>query len=117
MTEMHPMRRKFEQLLKRQGGLYTFDDVMDHISRGLLQSFSDGNTWVITQVHTFPQKKVVDIAFIVGDVAAAVKLQPEIEEFAKSIGASALTASGREGWWGVHTPGWRKLSVNYVREL
>jgi hypothetical protein len=111
------MRRKFEKLLKRQGDLYTFDDVLDHISRGLMQSFSDGNTWVITQVHTFPRRKVVDIAFVLGDFDACVKLQDEIVEFAKGIGADMLMGCGRRGWDKMKTPGWRAVSVNFMRDL
>lgn len=112
------MKERFEQMLEDAGGLYTFDDIMDAINKGTMQSFSDGHSWVITQVHEFPRKKVVEIAYGIGDAENMLgPLQDEIAAFAKSIGAELLIATGRLGWNKVAGEEWKLLSANYVRKI
>lgn len=112
------MKEEFEKLLEETGGLYTFDDIMERIRDGRMQSFSDGHSWVITQVHEFPRKKVVEISYGIGDLQPMLgELQDKIVEFAKSIGAEALIATGRLGWNKKAGEDWKMLSANYVRNL
>lgn len=111
------MMQKLERVLKRQGGFYTFNDIMDCIAAGTMQSFADGDTWVVTQVHEFPRKKVLDIAFVIGDVDALHRLEPVLEEFAREIGAEMMMATGRLGWEKKYFPGWRRVSTNFVRDV
>ena len=114
---MRDYRAEFDKLLEDAGGFYTFDDIMDCIQQGFMQSFATNNSWVITQVHTFPRKKVVEIAYILGDKDEVTQMQQEIEEFARGIDAEMLIATGRDGWDRIKTSGWRKVSVNYVRTV
>ena len=115
---MRDFRAEFDQMLIDHGGLYTFDDIMERINDGRMQSFSDGESWIITQVHTFPQKKVVEIAYGIGDLAALLdRVQPEVVEFARSVGAEALIATGRLGWSRTAGPEWKLLSANFIRNL
>lgn len=111
------MMEQFEKLLKRQGGLYTFGDVMECIDRGTMQSFAEGDTWVITQVHQFPRKKVVEIAYVIGDTDHLKKIEQQIIQWAEEIGASMLIATGRPGWDRKHFPGWTRVSSNFTREI
>lgn len=112
------MRERFEKMLEDAGGLYTFEDILDCINSGTMQSFSDGNSWIVTQVHEFPRKKVVEIAYGIGDGEVLLgPLQKEIENFARSIGAEALIATGRFGWDKVAGEEWKRLSANYIRIL
>lgn len=112
--ELHSAATK---VLSDMGGLYTVNDILAAIELNKMQSFSDGYTWVVTQVHDFPQKKVVEIVLVVGDYYGAVAIQTRVEQFARQIGASFLIASGRRGWGKAATDGWKTLSVNYMREL
>lgn len=112
------MRERFDKMLEDAGGLYTFDDIMEAIEKGTMQSFSDGHSWVITQVHEFPRKKVVEIAYGIGEAENMLgPLQDEIVEFAKSIGAELLIATGRIGWNKLAGDDWKMLSANFVRKL
>jgi len=111
------MLKKMERALKHGGELYTLNDIEDAIRTGKMQSHVKGNTWIITEVHDFPRKRVVNILFVVGELEEAMAAELEIEEWAKSIGADGLTAIGREGWWKFHTLGWKELGTYYSKDL
>jgi hypothetical protein len=111
------MRKKMERVLRRGGDLYTFDDIMQAIEEHRMQSFVNGNTWIITQIHAFPRRKVLEIAFVVGYIEEAVKALPRIYGFAKAVGATRVTGFGRDGWWEFAQPGWKKLGAMYSKEL
>lgn len=111
------MMEKLERMLKKTGGFYTVGDILSLIEEGRMQSFSDGHTWVVTQVHEFPQRKVVDIVFVVGDLRGAADLESKVDEFAKSVGATAITATGRMGWLKRSFAGWKPHSCNFIKEI
>ncbi len=112
------MMERFQELLDNNGGYYHVDDILENIKQGVMQSFTDGNSWVITQVHDFPRKRVVEIVYAIGDMEVLSKeLLEQVETFARSVSANDVIASGRPGWEKVMADGWDKLSVNYVRRL
>ncbi|QIG66097.1 acetyltransferase [Ochrobactrum phage vB_OspP_OH] len=111
------MMKETEKLLKEMGGLYKFSDIIMAIREGKMQSFSLGRTWVVTQVHEFPRRKVVDIVFVIGDMEDVAQIEPEVEAFAHRIGATLLMANGRLGWLKRHFEGWKAVSCNFVREI
>jgi hypothetical protein len=97
---------------------------MDYIADGKMQSFAFSDTWVITQVHDFPQRKSVDITFAVGDLDEVFNGLPIVYDWAKSIGADLVTSSGREGWRRFlgssnHEAfkGWRRIGSFYSKDL
>lgn len=102
-------------MLEEHGGLYTVEDILALIGEGKMQSFAKGDTWVVTQVHEFPRKKVLDIVFVVGDMEDLHELEPQLEEFRVKIGADFMSATGRLGWLRKHFKGWKPYSVNFVR--
>lgn len=114
---MKDHRAQLDELLVRQGGLYTFDDVLACIDRGTMQSFAKGDTWAVTQIHIFPRRKVVDMVFVLGDMNDVKDLESEVIAFAKEIGATLLMATGRLGWLKSHFDGWHPVSANFVKEL
>lgn len=111
------MMQRLERMLEKMGGFYTVDDILSLIKEGRMQSFSNGLTWVVTQVHEFPRRKVVDIVFLIGDLKGAKELEADIDEFAKSIGATAVIATGRMGWLNRAFAGWRPHSCNFIKDL
>ena len=107
----------FDALLAREGGLYTFADIMDAINRGEMQSFAHDDTWVITQVLTYPRRKVLNIAYVVGKIDEAYRLEPEIVAYAKSVGADMLQATARLGWKKRMSPGWSEYALCMRKEI
>ena len=109
---------RFQDLLDDHGGYYHVEDIMECIDTGRMQSFSDGHSWAITQVNTFPRKKVLEILYVIGEKEAlSGVVQEKIETFARSIDCTEISAAGRFGWDKVKTAGWEKQSVNYIRRL
>jgi hypothetical protein len=112
------MRKKFDRMLARSGGLYELNDIEQLINEGKMQSFVQGDTWIVTQVNEFPRRKVVEIVFVVGFVADAIQSLPQIYAFANEIGATLIMASNaRDGWWDYAQPGWMKLGSIYAKEV
>lgn len=101
---MITVQEKMERFLKLQGGLYSFEDIVELIKTGEMQSFCEGDTWVVTQVNNFPRKRVLSIVLAVGDIKDVKKLEPRVDEFAKEVGAELVMAFGRPGW-GKHMHG------------
>jgi hypothetical protein len=107
------------------GGLYEFDDILTEISRGNMQSFSNGESWVVTQVHKAPRKTAIEIFFAVGNMNEVLELEDEIIEFGRKLGATVLLASGRKGWlrrkmqtdvrW--RSCKWRTHSAVFMRDI
>jgi hypothetical protein len=106
-----------DELLERDGGLYSSRDILDAINTGDMQSFVDGNDWVVTQIINAPRKRVMQIVFVYGDMEGLFRLEPVITEFAMDHGCKLIGASARVGFEKHMTEGWTKSSVNYRKEL
>jgi hypothetical protein len=111
------MERKMHRLMRDGNHCYTLDDVMSQIDAGTMQSHTFDNTWVITQVHEFPQRKAVDLTFVVGHADEFLEGLPSLYDWTKSIGADLITGSGRDGWWSRRLPGWRRMGSLYSKDL
>jgi hypothetical protein len=111
------MKRKMARALAISGDLYDIHDIEAHLLEGKLQGHVEGDTWAITQVHDWPQKRAVNILYIIGSLSDTEQLEVKIEEWAKSIGATMLTAVGRESWWNRRTPGWKKVGTLYSKDI
>ena len=119
MVITHPgMKRKFDRMLEQCGGLYTIDDIEELIENGKMQSFVQGDTWIVTQVNEFPRRKVLEIVFVVGFISDAIQALPQMYAFADKIGATLIMASNaRDGWWTYAQPGWKRVGSIYAREM
>ena len=111
------MLRKMEKALRLGGNFYTLDDIQAGIMAGDLQGHVEGDTWAITQVQQYPQRKVVNVMFVVGSIPHAAKLEEKIGIWAKELGATLITATGRDGWWAHRTPGWKMMGALYSKDI
>ena len=111
------MRFKMDRALKIGGDTYTLDDIEAGLASGDMQGHVFEETWAITRVHDWSHKRSVDVICIVGDIQGALILEQIVCEWAKSIEADFITAIGRDGWWGFHTPGWQKAGTLYSKDL
>jgi len=114
-TMQRDFKKEMEDMLEKHGGLYTFDDILAAIESGRMQSFTDGETWVVTQVDEFPRKTVLSIVVVVGNLDALKKLEPSILKYADEVGADMVTATGRLGWLKHSFENWKAVSANFVR--
>ena len=90
--------KKLEKLLARMGGLYTVGDILERIGSGRMQSFTHGESWVVTQIGVFPQKRVLEIIAAVGDIDELRILHDKVLNFALEMEIPVIQAYGRLGW-------------------
>jgi len=111
------MAKKMQRALRIGGCLYTLDDIEAGLQSGELQGHVEGDTWAITQVHQWPQRKAVNVLFVIGSLENSLKLEEKVESWAKSKDATLLTAIGRGGWWMHRTPGWKMVGNLYSKGI
>jgi hypothetical protein len=116
----HPYHAKLARVLDRMGALYTVQDIMGAIAAGKMQSFTEGDSWAITQISLYPRQKVLEIMVAVGDLDELRVLHDRLLVFAAEIGAGVIQAYGRRGWFpDAERRGWKLKARNFVyqREL
>jgi hypothetical protein len=115
------MAAKMEKALKCAGNLFDLNDIKNALQTGHMQGHVVGESWAITQIHDWPQRRSVNILFVIGNKEDLPELHAQVEEWAKNVGADMMTAYGREGWeeyLGSDTgKGWRKSNIVYSKDL
>lgn len=114
---MHPLQAQIEETLEAFGGFYTFDDIVQCVKDGKMQGFVQGDSWAVTQVCEFPQKKALDIVFAVGRFEELEIIEADITGFAREHDIDIIFSNGRLGFDGKKLPGWKKVSAIYVKDL
>ena len=114
---IHPNLEKMNRILERLGGLYSFEDILTEVEDGKMQSFSEGDSMVVTKVVHYPRKIVLEIYAAVGTLDELRILQSTIDAFAREHSCEAVMASARSGWDGVKSPGWRMIYSTFMKDL
>jgi hypothetical protein len=108
MLNGEQMRARFQKALDLGGNAYTFEDIIARVNAGTMQSFHSDDAFVVTEVATFPRKRVLQLQFLAGELEPVLALQPQIEAFGREWGCASLSAYGRPGWQKVlPARGWR----------
>ena len=115
------MEAKVNRVLRDTGDLYNFDDIMKAIGTGDMQSFTQGETWIVTSVMVFPRKKMLSIELFVGFIKDWPAAMVQLEEFAREVGATRIIGRGRLGW-GKYAErykqyGWKRTGEMYAKDL
>ena len=76
----------------------TLEDIEDGIENGQFQLWPASESIMITEVVTYPQKRIMNLLFCGGDVEELLEMLPEFERFATYFGCSRLYGGGRKGW-------------------
>lgn len=114
---IHPYEQAIRRALEMEGGLYTFEDVLGLIFNSQMQSFSEGDSLIVTRVVDYPQKRVLEIVLLVGVAEEILRIEPRLAEFASDNRCTALLGYGRLGWEKFMGEGWRKVFAFYIKEL
>ena len=78
--------------------LYALEDLENGIENGQFQLWPASESIMITEVVTYPQKRIMNLLFCGGDVEELLAMLPEFERFATYFGCSRLYGGGRKGW-------------------
>lgn len=114
----HPYLDRIANILKEQGDFYSVEDLFAEVQDGRSQSFSEGDSIVITSIRVFPKRKALEIRLAVGKLEEIYAMQPRIVSFAREQGCDRMLAAvGRDGWEIAATPGWKKAAMLWVRDI
>lgn len=118
MNVHEAMRTKMNRALKFMENYYDLDDIENALHQGKMQGHVVGNTWGITQINDYPQKRTVSILYVIGDMVEIAALEKMIEDWSRGIGASMITTVGRDGWVDIARDlGWRRVGTLYAKDL
>lgn len=102
------------------GGLYSLQDILARIAEGRMQSWVEGDSWVITQISVFPRARVLEIVIALGKLDEVLRIHERLIDFAKEIDVGVIQAYGRKGWLPfARERGWKvkARSFVYAKEL
>lgn len=80
------------------GSGWTFDEIMDGVSRGDFHLFRHPEGCMVAEFITSPRHKVLHVFAAGGSLKAMDDLLPVVENFARASGCDAGGATGRRGW-------------------
>ena len=107
-----------DSALSYSNGTHDIDDVWAGIEEGRFQLWAGKNSAVVTEIYLYPKKNVFHIFLAGGDLAELLEMWDSIEIYAKVIGCSAVSVSGRKGWAKVlESRGAKHLCTTVVKEL
>jgi hypothetical protein len=107
-----------EDALKYSNGTYSTNDVFYAIIEDSMQLWSGDQGCIVTQIVTYPQKKVLYIFLAGGKMEQLFDLESEITSWAIKQGCQATEFSGRKGWLKPLTKkGWHHTSVTMIKEI
>lgn len=87
-----------ENALDFAHGTFDITNVFEDIMNGHAQFWPGEKSAVVTQIVTYPKKKVLHYFLAGGDIEELKSMEPGIIEWAKSQGCEAVTLTGRPGW-------------------
>lgn len=90
--------QRLESALEYGGGTHSVEDVWQSIRAGTMQIWPADNSVVVTEIVTYPQKRVLHIFLAAGVLAELRDMEPSVEQFARLNGCDGVTIAGRAGW-------------------
>lgn len=84
--------------LNYSGGTHHLDDIREAVRAGEAQLWPGHRAAVVTEVITYPRKRVCNFFLAGGDLDELLRMLPVIEQWARDMGCAGMTIQGRPGW-------------------
>lgn len=97
-NEIERCRKWIEDALEYSGGTHDFEDVVDGIRAGTMQLWPAPKGCVVTEIVSYPKKKVIHIFLAGGELDQILDMYDDVSEFGRSNGCVKMTLAGRRGW-------------------
>lgn len=111
------LQRRLVKALRLAGDTHSISDIQNDVATGKLQCFSEGDSFVLTEIVHEPRQKYLNVFLAVGEMSV-VNLIPKIEAFAQEAGCAWVQALGRPGWKSVLPKyGWEPTHVLFVHRI
>jgi hypothetical protein len=98
LDDVLAVRPQIEAALAYGNGCYTFDDVAMLLLAGRFQMWRRGGSIVLTELQTFPRKRICVAFLAAGKQDELAALVPGIEQWAIGQGCTEGWLTGRKGW-------------------
>ena len=112
--------RLLADALEYAGGTHTVADVLEAIASGAYQEWRGDRSVVVTQVVENPRVKEAHAFLCAGSLDEVKTMYPVILDWARSIGCTRATFTGRPGWgrtFLTRAEGWTSRLAQYEKEL
>ena len=107
MSAEDVLLHRLERALAFGGNTHTVNDVLDAVARGDAQMIGDAKGLLVTELQHYPLKQTMRIWLVAGELRPCLDLLPQVERFAREVGAERIDAVGRMGWArALATRGW-----------
>lgn len=114
----HPLKDKVDFILRRSGDLYAFIDIVEAVRSGRMQSFALNDSWAVVQIVDYPRRRVLEVVFIVGNMADTEQMESEVIGWAREQGATLISTIARNGWRDTAKErGWRNVATYFIKDL
>jgi hypothetical protein len=98
MTEMDKIRKWLTDALEYSHGTHDLSDIFKGIGDGQYQLWPSSKGCLVTEILQYPKKKVFHVFLGGGEMDQLMDMHEAVIGFAKELGCTELTMSGRAGW-------------------
>ena len=111
-------RLDIEAALEYGNNSHSFDHIVDEVMQGRLHLYPLKNSFIIMEVHKYPNFSVYHGFLAGGDLQEILDAHPMIIQNAKQLGCKGLSIAGRRGWEKAMKPhGWKHNLSYMYREI
>lgn len=107
-----------EAALSYSGDTHDFVHIFDGVVEGRFQFWSNDECCVVTEIVDYPKKRVLHIFLAGGKLEAIRALEEKAVKWAKQLGCSAFTLTGRKGWEkALKNDGWEYAHTSMIKRI
>src|SRR6056297_2714470 len=92
--ELDRCRDWIEAALQHSGGTHDWYDIVFGVLQGKFQFWPKANGALVTEIITYPRKRVLNVFLRGGDLTELADMHGEVIEWAKAQGCTGATISG-----------------------
>jgi hypothetical protein len=96
--DIYAHRQYIEAALEYADGAYTFDEVVAMVESGRLQYWPGPSSAVVTEILSYPRKKVLNFFLAGGNLPEIEAMYPGIHHWGRSQGCTHAAMFARPGW-------------------
>lgn len=118
VTDLKKYKLDIEKALEYGGNSHSFDDIVGQVLQGRLHFYPLENSFVIMEVHKYPNFNVYHGFLAGGKLEEIIAFQDTLVGNAKQLNCKGISISGRRGWEKALKPlGWRHQLSHLVLEI
>lgn len=118
LKQMEERRPVIEAALAYTPGTHNYDVLLGMILQGQLAFWPLPNSFMLTEIHTFPLARHFHIFLAGGHLEELVHMHGDVIELARALQCDKLTLAGRPGWErALKRHGWSPYLVTLAKEI